>query len=145
MIKPEGIKKRRKILEKILPLAKIITSKKYPKVPLEKIAKLYEEHKDEVFYPWFFDYYQNKSIEVMTLEEKDDFQYKEGFFAEISKIVGDTDPQKAEKGTIRSMSKDSMENSLSERRILKNLVHRSKNKEDAQKEIKIFFDNFEEM
>jgi len=54
-------------------------------------------------------------------------------------LVGDTDPAKAGPGTIRSLSQDSVERSLSERRAVRNLVHRSTTREETEREAAIFF------
>ncbi len=56
------------------------------------------------------------------------------------KVTGFTDPSKAEKGTIRGdFGDDSIDKSNSERRATKNLVHASGNKEEAEREIRLWF------
>ncbi|MEW6609991.1 MAG: nucleoside-diphosphate kinase [bacterium] len=54
-------------------------------------------------------------------------------------MVGTTDPAKALKGTIRSLSPDSLEIAYSENRAVQNLVHRAENSISAQREMAIFF------
>ncbi len=57
------------------------------------------------------------------------------------KITGFTDPSKAEKGTIRGdLGQDSITASNSQKRATENLVHASGNSDEAQREIKLWFD-----
>lgn len=139
MIKPDGLAKEREIMALITPLAQVVTEQYYAQAPLDKIEQLYEPHKNKDFYPWFFTYFKDKPIKAMILEKRNGVRYKEGFIPDIVAIVGSTDPKKAEKGTIRSLSQDDMSLSFQEGRIVKNLVHRSDNLEDARRELSIFF------
>lgn len=55
-------------------------------------------------------------------------------------VTGFTDPSKAENGTIRSdFGDDSIYKANSERRATRNLVHASGNKEEAEREISLWF------
>jgi len=137
MLKPDGIKLEKQILDKIRPIAKIIAVREYDKLPLEKIESLYEEHKDKIFYPWLIEYLKDKPAKAFVLEKKDEL--KEDFFLLIDKIVGDTNPKKALNGTIRNMSDDSLEIAFNEKRAVQNLVHRAENWTCAQREVAIFF------
>jgi len=54
----------------------------------------------------------------------------------IRKIIGNTDPQKAEEGTVRKVfSRDSLENAKRYKRYLNNVVHASESGEEAEEEI----------
>jgi len=56
------------------------------------------------------------------------------------RITGYTDPSKAEKGTIRGdFGNDSISRANEERRATKTLVHASGSKEEAEREIKLWF------
>lgn len=58
----------------------------------------------------------------------------------IRKITGDTQPLKADVGTLRGdYSTDSYEKANLEQRGVRNVVHCSENSEDAEREIKIWF------
>ncbi|MBI2545541.1 MAG: nucleoside-diphosphate kinase [Candidatus Aenigmarchaeota archaeon] len=58
----------------------------------------------------------------------------------VREITGYTDPTTAEKGTIRGdLGQDSILKANSEKRPVKNLIHASGNKEEAEKEIKLWF------
>ena len=73
------------------------------------------------------------------LSEREDVKYRGGFYADFVGLVGDTDPAKAKAGTIRSLSTDSLERSISEKRAVRNLVHRSTTPEETAIEAAIFF------
>ena len=63
----------------------------------------------------------------------------EDIISRIRKIVGITDPRKAEKDTIRGrFSSDSMDEAFRERRYLNNVIHASSGREDAEREIKLW-------
>lgn len=58
----------------------------------------------------------------------------------VRKIVGFTDPSKAEKGTIRrDWGEDSIAKANEERRATENLVHASGSKEESEQEITLWF------
>lgn len=139
MLKPDGIPIEAEITAKILPVADIIATKEYRVAPLEKIRELYSEHKEKLFYPWIFNYFRNRPIKVMILEEKEVRHYKNSFIEEIIDIVGNTDPGKAKQHTIRSMSKDDVSKAFKERRVVRNLVHRSISLLSSLREGSIFF------
>ena len=64
----------------------------------------------------------------------------ENALEKVKKIVGHTDPAKAERGTIRGdFSNDSIFQANKERRACKNLVHRADSIERVEEEISIFF------
>jgi nucleoside-diphosphate kinase len=55
-------------------------------------------------------------------------------------LVGATDPAKADPQSIRGKyATDTMENSVKEGRMLRNLIHASDSDENAQKELKLWF------
>lgn len=58
----------------------------------------------------------------------------------VRDMIGPTDPAKAEDFTIRGQyGRDTMELSMKEHRILKNLIHASDSVESVEKEIKLWF------
>jgi nucleoside-diphosphate kinase len=61
----------------------------------------------------------------------------------IRKIVGDSDPSKAEKGTIRRMSDDSFADAAKRDDTVRNLVHVPDSIENASREILLFLGNDE--
>jgi len=60
------------------------------------------------------------------------------------KIVGHTEPAKAEPGTLRGdYSTESFRLADVDKRVVRNLVHASGNKDEAKREINVWFDNDE--
>ena len=139
MIKPDGISLEAKIREIIEPLVDVIASRYFDPVDVGKIEGLYSMHKNKIFYPYLIDYFKGMPIKTYVLSEREDARYKKGFINDFIELVGDTDPAKANPGAIRSLSKDSLERSLSEKRAVRNLVHRSTTSEETEREAAIFF------
>ena len=62
--------------------------------------------------------------------------------AKVREIVGSTNPTKAEKGTIRGdFGMDDILTANSQKRAVRNLIHASGNKEEAEREIKLWFND----
>jgi len=139
MIKPDGMLLEAKIREMIEPLARVVATRFFEPVDIEKIERLYDMHKNEDFYPRLINYFRGKPVKAHMLREREDVKYRRGFYADFVGLVGDTDPAKAKAGTIRSLSTDSLERSISEKRAVRNLVHRSTTPEETEKEAAIFF------
>jgi nucleoside diphosphate kinase len=99
-------------------------------------------HRGKAFYNYLIEYFRNKPVKAYLLGERSDIVYKDGFYPEFLELVGDTDPAKAKPGTIRSLSTDSMEISVSEGRALKNLVHRSTTTDETAREAPLFFGDY---
>jgi nucleoside-diphosphate kinase len=58
----------------------------------------------------------------------------------VRELIGPTDPAKAQDFTIRGKFRnDTLELSIKEQRLLKNLIHASDSPESAEKEIRIWF------
>ncbi|MCS7123406.1 MAG: nucleoside-diphosphate kinase [Candidatus Aenigmarchaeota archaeon] len=86
---------------------------------------------------WLIDFLSEKEVIAMIIEG-------ESVIEKVRKIVGHTNPIKAEKGTIRGdFGIDSIEKANMEKRCVKNLVHASSSKEEAEREIKVWFENEE--
>ena len=98
---------------------------KEKKVKIEKIdaEKFYEVHQAKPFYNDLCNYLSSGTIVVMILE-------KDNAILDNRKIMGATDPSKADEGTIRKKYGISID---------KNSVHGSDSPENAVKEINFFF------
>ena len=57
----------------------------------------------------------------------------------VRNLCGPTDPTKAKKSQIRSLSNDSMEKEFNKGKAVKNIIHSSETYKDAKKEIGFFF------
>ena len=98
---------------------------KEKKVKLEKkdAELFYKVHETKPFYNDLCDYLSSGPVLVMVLK-------KDNAISENRKIMGATNPQEAELGTIRNEFGISID---------KNSVHGSDSKENAKKEINFFF------
>jgi nucleoside-diphosphate kinase len=83
----------------------------------------YAVHKERPFYSDLVSYMTSGSVYVAVLE-------KENAVPDLRKLMGATDPQKADEGTIRKEFGDSIE---------RNAIHGSDSDENAKGEIAFFF------
>lgn len=138
LIKPDvtkrGLEER---LENYLKtkLADAIITKRIKIEPCRELIEAhYAEHKDKLFFPWIVDEMLSGDIVVIIIKGKDIIQ-------RVRKLNGDTDPAKAQKGTIRNKFAEigeSVQKSDAEKRSIRNCVHASDSKESANREIKIW-------
>ena len=101
---------------------KVLKSKKV-QITKEEAAEFYKVHQTKPFYQQLCNYLSSGPIVVMILEG-------ESAISENRKIMGDTDPLKANEGTLRKMYGLSID---------KNSVHGSDSLENAKTEINFFF------
>lgn len=139
MIKPDGISREAEIMQLIDPVASVIARRQFDPVAMDRVERLYADHKDKPFYPRLMNYFRNMPVIAYLLCERPDTIYQNGFYPSFVDLVGDTDPAKALPGTIRSLSVDSLEASLAEQRAVRNLVHRSTTVEETLAEAPLFF------
>ena len=125
IIKPDAVE--RNLIEEIKQEFKKNGFKisKEKKIKLEKneAEKFYQVHQSKPFYNDLCSYLSSGPIIVMILE-------RENAILENRKLMGATDPTKAEEGTIRKKYGISID---------KNSVHGSDSKENAKIEIDFFF------
>jgi len=127
IIKPDAVE--RNLTEKIKDIfiqnnLKIKDSKKI-QISKEEAAEFYKVHQAKPFYNDLCSYLSSGPIIAMILEGKD-------AVTSNRKIMGATDPKKAEDNTIRKLFGISID---------KNSVHGSDSLENAKKEIDFFFKN----
>ena len=127
IIKPDAVE--RNLIEKIKEIflknkLKIIKTKKI-QITKDEAAEFYKVHQTKPFYDKLCNYLSSGPIVVMILEGDNAIQ-------ENRKIMGATDPTKAEEGTIRKQYGISID---------KNSVHGSDSPDNAKKEIGFFFKN----
>ena len=105
----------------------IIVAQKRIKLSREKAEGFYAIHKDKPFFDDLIEYMTSGPVIVQVLEGDNAVE-------KYRKIMGATNPENAEKGTIRK------EHALN---IQENSVHGSDSNENAKIEIKYFFDESE--
>ena len=127
IIKPDAVE--RNLVEDIKKIftsnnLKIKESKKI-QISKEEAAEFYKVHQSKPFYENLCSYLSSGPIVAMILEG-------ENAILENRKLMGATDPKKAEENTIRKQYGISID---------KNSVHGSDSSENAKKEINFFFKN----
>ena len=129
MIKPDAMKKgyAGAILDKMIKSGFRIVAIKQTKLSTEKAGEFYSVHKARPFYGELVEFMSSGVIIAAILE-------KENAVADFRKLIGATDPAKAEEGTIRKL----FASSLSE-----NAVHGSDSDENAEIEGNFFFSTLE--
>jgi nucleoside-diphosphate kinase len=129
MIKPDAVAAGNigAILEKINTSGFKIKALKYTKLTLEQAGLFYEIHKERPFYGELTEFMSSGPIVAAILE-------KENAVEDFRKLIGATDPAKAEEGTIRKLYAKS---------VGENAVHGSDSDENAAIEANFFFSQFE--
>ncbi len=130
MIKPDAFSKGHTgaILDQIIKSGFRIVSLKMVKLTEEKAGQFYEVHMQRPFYGELVQFMSSGPIVAAILE-------KENAVVDFRKLIGATDPAKAEEGTIRKLFAASMG---------ENAVHGSDSDENAAIEGSFFFSQLEE-
>lgn len=123
IIKPDAFASRELIMERIKKNGFMIKQKKEMNLTKERAEQFYVEHKDKPFYSDLTTYMSSGPLVVMELEKVNAVQ-------DWRKLMGATNPEKADSGTLRKEFGTSIE---------KNAVHGSDSAESASKELKFFF------
>jgi nucleoside-diphosphate kinase len=129
MIKPDAVAAGHigAILDKITKSGFKITALKYTWLSSEKAGQFYAVHSERGFYADLVKFMSSGPIVAAILE-------KDNAVEDLRKLIGATDPTKAEPGTIRNLFAKSID---------ANAVHGSDSDENAQIEGSFFFSAFE--
>jgi len=129
MIKPDAVANGHigAILDHIIKGGFKIKAMKYVGLTKETAGQFYEVHKARPFYGELVDFMSSGPIVAAILE-------KDNAVEDFRKLIGATDPSKADKGTIRQLYAES---------IGANAIHGSDSDENAQIEGNFFFSAFE--
>lgn len=129
MIKPDAVGKNYigAILEKINTAGFRIVAMKYTRMNEELAGKFYEVHKERPFYGELVEYMSSGPIVAAILE-------KDNAVEDFRKLIGATNPEEAEEGTIRKLYAES---------ISANAIHGSDSDENAGIEGSFFFSELE--
>lgn len=129
MIKPDAVANNHigPILAKINEGGFRIVAMKYTRLTPELAGKFYEVHKERPFYKDLVGYMSSGPIVAAILE-------KDNAVESFRKLIGATDPAKAEPGTIRNLFAKSIE---------ANAIHGSDSDENAAIEGNFFFSMME--
>ena len=129
IIKPDAVRNNYTglIYDRILKAGFKIVAAKLKRISKDEANEFYSVHSDKPFYNELTDFMSSGNSMVLALK-------KDNAVNEWRKIIGATNPENADEGTIR---KD-FATSLSE-----NAVHGSDSNENAKKEINFFFSGVE--
>ncbi len=129
ILKPDCVQKNLigKVIEKIEAAGFKIVAMKMIRLSKESAKGFYEVHKERSFFNDLVEYMTSGFCVTMVLE-------KENAVEDFRKLIGATDPAKAEEGTIRKLYATS---------IQENIVHGSDSPANAVKEINHFFSRHE--
>ncbi len=129
IIKPDGVGKGviGKVIGRFEEEGISIVAMKMLRMTREQAEGFYAVHRDRPFFPGLVEFMTSGPVVVMVLQGDDVIQRNR-------KIMGATDPAKADAGTIRAEFASDIE---------KNIVHGSDAPETALKEISYFFSDYE--
>ena len=130
MIKPDAMKKgyAGKILDQIIQAGFRVVSMKQIHLSSAQAGAFYAVHKERPFYGELVEFMSSGVIIAAILE-------KENAVADFRKLIGATDPAKADEGTIRKLYASS---------VGENAVHGSDSDENAGIEGSFFFSGLEQ-
>jgi len=125
IIKPGAVK--RAVFDEIMQMIsdngfKII-KKKILHLSIREAEKFYAVHKDRPFFSSLVEFMSSGPIIAMMLE-------KDNAVVDFRKLIGSTNPEEAEEGTIRKVFAKSLQH---------NAIHGSDSDENAAKELDFFF------
>lgn len=129
MIKPDAVEANNigSILAMMTEAGFKIVAMKYTKLSTEQAGQFYEVHKERPFYGELVEFMSRGPIVAAILE-------KDNAVESFRKLIGATNPEQAEEGTIRKRFAKS---------IGENAVHGSDSDENAAIEGNFFFSNLE--
>jgi nucleoside-diphosphate kinase len=130
MIKPDAVRQGNigNILQMINAAGFRIVAMKYTYLSVAQAGKFYEVHRERPFYGELVDFMSSGPIVAAILE-------KDNAVADFRKLIGATDPAKADEGTIRKAYASS---------VGENAVHGSDSDENAKIEGDFFFSQLEQ-
>lgn len=129
MIKPGAVHNKHigHILSKIEEAGFTIAAIKTIRMSIDMAAEFYDVHKERPFYQELIEFMSSGPIVAMVL-------LKDNAVEDFRKLIGATDPAKAEEGTIRRLFATSKSH---------NAVHGSDSDENAEREAAFFFSRSE--
>ena len=129
MIKPDAVAAGHigGILDQVLKSGFKLVAMKYTSLSPEKAGEFYAVHKERPFYKDLCGFMSSGPIIAAILE-------KDNAIEDFRKLIGATDPTKAEAGTIRNLFAKSID---------ANAIHGSDSDENAEIEGSFFFSAFE--
>lgn len=134
IIKPDGIQKSLtgNVLTRLSEAKLVIIGAKMKAVPRELAETHYQHMKDKPFFEEIVLYLMG---EFHTKRAMALIYYGEDAIAKIRQICGATNPEEAAPGTIRGSF-----GRITTKGVYENVIHASSNRDDAEREIKLWFE-----
>lgn len=134
LIKPDGLKKSLtgNILTRLSETKLEIVAAKITRVSRELAEEHYKHMKDKPFFPELIKYIRGELHErrkVMAM-----VYWGEGAISRVRELAGATNPEKADSISIRGAY-----GRITTKGVYENVIHTSKDKEEAEREIKLWF------
>lgn len=125
IIKPDAVSRHLigEVVRRVEQAGFRVVEMKMTRLTRPQAAEFYAVHKERPFYNDLLDFMTSDRVVPMVLERDD-------AVAHLRKVIGATDPAKAEPGTIRKAFATNVQN---------NAVHASDSPENAAREIAFFF------
>lgn len=125
IIKPDAIRNnyQGKIIDHLLEKRLKIVAAELTQLTTEDARAFYAVHKERPFYNDLVEFMTSGPCMPMVLEHENAVSY-------FRKVIGATNPEEADEGTVRKLYAESLQN---------NAIHGSDSPENAQKEIAFFF------
>jgi nucleoside-diphosphate kinase len=125
IIKPDAVARKltEKILQRVTEAGFRICALRSEQLTPQSAGQFYHVHRGKPFYEGLVEFMSSGPILITVLE-------KENAIGDLRKVVGATDPQEAEEGTIRKEFAESKG---------RNAVHASDSPDTAREEIGFFF------
>jgi len=125
IIKPDAVSRNLigEIVRRVEQAGFRVVELKMTRLTRPQAAEFYEIHKERPFYNDLLDFMTSDRVVPMVLERDD-------AVAHLRKVIGATDPARAEDGTIRKAFATNVQN---------NAVHASDSPENAAREVAFFF------
>jgi len=97
----------------------------------ERACEFYQEHKGKDFFERNVRYMSSDPVLVLVVEDTSGISYSQ-FISNLRRLAGDTDPEKAEEGTIRQLFGS---------KLPANAIHISDSQDSFLRELMILFPN----
>jgi nucleoside-diphosphate kinase len=129
ILKPDCLEKKiqGRVIQHIIDAGFEIKAMKLLRLSPESAGSFYEVHREKPFYNDLISYMTSGPVIPICLE-------KDNAVNDFRKLIGATNPENAEEGTIRKLYAESIE---------RNIIHGSDSSENAEKEIAHFFNSSE--
>ena len=129
LIKPNAVKKHKAgaIINRFQEEGLKIVALKMIHLTKDQCEEFYQEHKERAFFPELLNFIISSPVIIMALKG-------EGAVLKVREIMGDTDPGKAQPGTLRFEYGDS---------VGENAVHGSDSLKSAERELSLLFSTTE--